>query len=149
MVYTIVLLHPFSNGQKINAEVIIQVIHEEEERARLRKEAGLVRTGRPFGGLINDIKRKKPFYWSDFKDSFSLQCLASMIFIYFACLTSFITFGGLLGDATENRIAAIETLMSGFVVGVLYGLFSGQPLTIMSLTGPILVFDTILYDFCK
>jgi solute carrier family 4 (sodium bicarbonate transporter), member 10 len=47
------------------------------------------------------------------------------------------------------RIAAIETLMSGFVVGVLYGLFSGQPLTIMSLTGPILVFDTILYDFCK
>ncbi len=26
-----------------------------------------------------------------------------MIFIYFACLTSFITFGGLLGDATENR----------------------------------------------
>ena len=72
-----------------------------------------------------------------------------MIFIYFACLTSFITFGGLLGDATENRIAAIETLMSGFVVGVLYGLFSGQPLTIMSLTEPILVFDTILYDFCK
>ena len=105
--------------------------------------------GQPFGGLINDIKRKMPWYWSDFKDSFALQCVASMIFIYFACLTSFITFGGLLGDATENRIAAIETLMSGFVVGVLYGLFSGQPLTIMSLTGPILVFDTILYDFCK
>jgi hypothetical protein len=60
-------------------------------------------SGRPFGGLINDIKRKKPFYWSDFKDSFALQCVASMIFIYFACLTSFITFGGLLGDATENR----------------------------------------------
>jgi HCO3- transporter family len=34
-------------------------------------------------------------------------------FIYFSCLTPIITFGGLLGDATENRIAAIESLMSG------------------------------------
>ena len=46
-------------------------------------------------------------------------------------------------------MASMESLVSGMIVGVLYGLFSGQPLTIMSLTGPILVFDTILYDFCK
>jgi sodium bicarbonate transporter 10 len=71
------------------------------------------------------------------------------LFIYFSCLTPIITFGGLLGDATENRIAAIESLMSGFLVGVGYGLFSGQPLTIMGSTGPILVFETIVYDFCK
>ena len=122
---------------------------EEEEERKLREEAGLVRTGRFCGGLINDIKRKKPWYWSDFKDGIALQSLASYIFIYFACLTPIVTFGGLLGDATENRIAAIESLVSGLIVGVTYGLFSGQPLTILGSTGPILVFETIMYSFCK
>jgi len=78
----------------------------------------------------------------------AVQCIASYIFIYFACLTPIITFGGLLGDATENRIAAIESLVSGFIVGVSYGFFSGQPLTILGSTGPILVFETILYEIC-
>ena len=122
---------------------------EEEEERKLREEAGLVRTGRFCGGLINDIKRKAPWYWSDFKDGIALQSLASYIFIYFACLTPIVTFGGLLGDATENRIAAIESLVSGLIVGVAYGLFSGQPLTILGSTGPILVFETIMYSFCK
>ena len=40
---------------------------------------------------------------SDFKDALAVQSIASYIFIYFACLTPIITFGGLLGDATENR----------------------------------------------
>ena len=39
------------------------IVDEEDEEARLREESGLIRTGRLFGGLINDIKRKKPFYW--------------------------------------------------------------------------------------
>ena len=54
-----------------------------------------------------------------------------------------------MGDATENRMAAMESLVSGFVNGVCYALFSGQPLTILGSTGPVLVFETILYDFCK
>ena len=62
-----------------------------------------------------------------------MQSIASYIFIYFACLTPIITFGGLLGDATENRIAAIESLISGLIVGVTYGFFSGQPLTILGM----------------
>ena len=79
----------------------------------------------------------------------AVQCVASFFFIYFACLPPIITFGGLLGDATDNRIAAMESLVSGLLVGVSYGLFSGQPLTILGSTGPILVFETIMYDFCK
>ena len=67
-----------------------------------REELGLTRTGRLFGGMLNDIKRKNPFYLSDFKDAASVQTLASFIFIYFACLTPIVTFGGLLGDATGN-----------------------------------------------
>ncbi|KAI6062514.1 Electroneutral sodium bicarbonate exchanger 1 isoform X1 [Aix galericulata] len=62
----------------------------------------LERTGRLFGGLILDVKRKVPWFWSDFRDALSLQCLASFLFLYCACIT-----------------------------------------------GPVLVFEKILYKFCK
>ncbi len=57
-------------------------------------------------------------------------------------------FGALLGKATENRIATIESLMSGVISGVLFGLFSGQPLIILGSTGPVYVFEKILYQIC-
>lgn len=60
---------------------------EEEEEARQREESGLSRSGRLFGGLINDCKRKTPWYFSDFKDGLNLQSVASWIFLYFACLS--------------------------------------------------------------
>jgi solute carrier family 4 (sodium bicarbonate transporter), member 10 len=88
-------------------------------------------------------------YWSDYKDALSLQCIAAFTFLYFACLTPCITFGGLLGDATENRLGTMESLCSGFLCGVVYGIFAGQPLTILGSTGPVLVFETILFNFCK
>lgn len=66
---------------------------------------------RIFGGLINDVKRKLPWYLSDFTDAFALQSVASIFFLYFACLTPIITFGGLLGDATEERIVSINNII--------------------------------------
>ncbi|XP_026831208.1 electroneutral sodium bicarbonate exchanger 1 isoform X11 [Ooceraea biroi] len=122
---------------------------EEADEEKLRKESGLERSGKLFGGLINDVKRKAPFYFSDFKDALALQCVASFIFLYFACLSPIITFGGLLSEATGKNMAAMESLVSGFVCGIGYGFFSGQPLTILGSTGPVLVFETIVYEFCK
>ncbi|CAK9831182.1 Sodium-driven chloride bicarbonate exchanger [Anthophora retusa] len=124
-------------------------LDEEADEQKLREESGLSRTGRIFGGLMNDVKRKVPFYFSDFKDALALQCIASFIFLYFACLSPIITFGGLLGEATGKNMAAMESLVSGFVCGIGYGFFSGQPLTILGSTGPVLVFETIVYEFCK
>nr|XP_020041335.1 sodium bicarbonate cotransporter 3 isoform X5 [Castor canadensis] len=119
------------------------------------KEAGhhagpeLQRTGRLFGGLILDIKRKAPFFLSDFKDALSLQCLASILFLYCACMSPVITFGGLLGEATEGSISAIESLFGASLTGIAYSLFAGQPLTILGSTGPVLVFEKILFKFCR
>ncbi|KAG8189148.1 hypothetical protein JTE90_018441 [Oedothorax gibbosus] len=138
-----------SQEARKKTEAVEVKVDEEEEEEKEREESGLKRSGKLFGGLINDVKRKLPWYWSDFKDAFALQSVASIFFLYFACLTPIITFGGLLGDATEERIAAIESLLSGAICGILYGLFSGQPLTVLGSTGPVLVFETILYDFCR
>uniref|UniRef100_A0A8D3C6D9 Anion exchange protein n=1 Tax=Scophthalmus maximus TaxID=52904 RepID=A0A8D3C6D9_SCOMX len=109
----------------------------------------LQRTGRLFGGLILDIKRKAPFYLGDYKDGLNLQCVASFLFLYCACMSPVITFGGLLGEATEGRISAIESLLGASMTGVAYSLFAGQPLTILGSTGPVLVFEKILFKFCK
>ncbi|XP_038157938.1 sodium-driven chloride bicarbonate exchanger-like isoform X3 [Cyprinodon tularosa] len=109
----------------------------------------LQRTGRFFGGLILDIKRKAPHYLSDYTDALSLQCLASFLFLYCACMSPVITFGGLLGEATEGRVSAIESLFGASMTGIAYSLFAGQPLTILGSTGPVLVFEKILFKFCK
>uniref|UniRef100_A0A3Q3WXJ7 Anion exchange protein n=1 Tax=Mola mola TaxID=94237 RepID=A0A3Q3WXJ7_MOLML len=103
---------------------------------------------RLFGGLVNDVRRKAPFLWSDLRDAISLQCLASVLFLYCACMSPVITFGGLLGEATRGNISAIESLFGASVTGVAYSLFAGQPLTILGSTGPVLVFEKILFKFC-
>uniref|UniRef100_A0A671MZK7 Anion exchange protein n=1 Tax=Sinocyclocheilus anshuiensis TaxID=1608454 RepID=A0A671MZK7_9TELE len=109
----------------------------------------LQRTGKFFGGFFLDIKRKAPRYLSDYTDAISLQCLASFLFLYCACMSPVITFGGLLGEATEGRISAIESLFGASMTGIAYSLFAGQPLTILGSTGPVLVFEKILFKFCK
>lgn len=111
-------------------------------------DPALQRTGRIFGGLMADIKRRAPHYLSDFTDALHVQCCASFIFLYFACLTPIITFGGLLAQATGGYLGTIESILSGAVVGILYSLFSGQPLTIMGSTGPVLIFEGIVYRMC-
>ncbi|XP_060666199.1 electroneutral sodium bicarbonate exchanger 1 isoform X6 [Drosophila nasuta] len=138
---------PSQEVRKRPPELPKEEIDEEEEEQRLREESGLSRTGRLFGGLINDFKRKIPWYISDYKDALSMQCVASWIFLYFACLSPIITFGGLLSEATGKNMAAMESLVSGFVCGMGYGFFSGQPLTILGSTGPVLVFESIVYEF--
>ena len=69
-----------------------------------KEDDPLERTGRPFGGLIRDVRRRYPKYLSDFKDALNAQCAAAVIFIYFAALSPAITFGGLLGETpTQTR----------------------------------------------
>ncbi|XP_052002885.1 sodium bicarbonate cotransporter 3-like isoform X4 [Xyrauchen texanus] len=129
------------NGSSLLSETI------KEEEHHTGPE--LKRTGRIFGGLVLDLKRKAQFYWSDVRDALSLQCLASILFLYCACMSPVITFGGLLGEATKNNISAIESLFGASLTGVAFSLFAGQPLTILGSTGPVLVFEKILFKFCS
>lgn len=61
-----------------------------------------LRCPRLFGGLLRDIRRKAPWYGSDFSDALHPQCLSAVLYIYLATVTNAITFGGMLGDATTN-----------------------------------------------
>uniref|UniRef100_A0A7N5JRJ4 Anion exchange protein n=1 Tax=Ailuropoda melanoleuca TaxID=9646 RepID=A0A7N5JRJ4_AILME len=109
----------------------------------------LIWTGRFFGGLHLDIKRKLPWFPSDFYDGFHIQSISAILFIYLGCITNAITFGGLLGDATDNYQGVMESFLGTAMAGSLFCLFSGQPLIILSSTGPILIFEKLLFDFSK
>uniref|UniRef100_A0A8C6U4H8 Anion exchange protein n=1 Tax=Neogobius melanostomus TaxID=47308 RepID=A0A8C6U4H8_9GOBI len=109
----------------------------------------LKRTRRPFGGLIRDVQRRYPKYLSDFKDALNSQCMAAVIFIYFAALSPAITFGGLLGEKTEGLIGVSELIVSTAVQGVIFCLLGAQPLLVVGFSGPLLVFEEAFYTFCK
>ncbi|XP_066945584.1 anion exchange protein 3-like [Macrobrachium rosenbergii] len=109
----------------------------------------LVRHGKLFYGLIQDIKIRYPRYLSDIKDGISSQVLATIFFIFFACLSPAITFGGMYGDQMDNLIGVGECLFLTMINGLIFATFACQPLIIIGATGPIMVFDFSLYKFCQ
>ncbi|XP_012514523.1 PREDICTED: band 3 anion transport protein [Propithecus coquereli] len=109
----------------------------------------LQRTGRLFGGLVRDIRRRYPHYLSDITDALSPQVLAAVIFIYFAALSPAITFGGLLGEKTRNQMGVSELLISTAVQGILFAMLGAQPLLVVGFSGPLLVFEEAFFSFCE
>ncbi|GBO01157.1 Anion exchange protein 2, partial [Araneus ventricosus] len=105
----------------------------------------LQRKGRIFSGFMQDIVHRYPWYYSDFRDGLNLQCLASVIFIYFASVSGAVAFGGLLADKTGNNIGVSETLIGTSMSGILFALLSGQPLIIIGTTAPLVLIDETLY----
>uniref|UniRef100_A0A6Q2ZFR4 Anion exchange protein n=1 Tax=Esox lucius TaxID=8010 RepID=A0A6Q2ZFR4_ESOLU len=106
-------------------------------------------TGRFCGGLWLDIKRKAPWLLSDFTQGIHIQSISAVLFIYLGCITNAITFGGLLGDATDNYQGVMESFLGTALAGSVFCLLGGQPLIILSSTGPILIFEKLLFEFCS
>ncbi|XP_078397338.1 anion exchange protein 2-like [Cetorhinus maximus] len=134
-------------------KVMAKEIKSQEERALLKpkkpdEEDPLRRTGKLFGGVIRDARRRYPNYISDFKDALNPQCMAAIIFIYFACLSPAITFGGLLGEKTKGLIGVSELIISTAIQMVIFGLLGAQPLLIVGFSGPLLVFEEAFFKFC-
>ncbi|XP_059834283.1 anion exchange protein 2-like isoform X2 [Hypanus sabinus] len=128
-------------------------IKSQEERALLKpkkpdEEDPLRRTGKPFGGVVRDAARRYPQYLSDFKDALNPQCMAAIIFIYFAALSPAITFGGLLGEKTMGLIGVSELIISTAIQMIIFGLLGAQPLLIVGFSGPLLVFEEAFFKFC-
>jgi len=58
--------------------------------------------------MINDIKNcyNPQMYLSMLKDGINMQCLASAIFLFFACISPIVTFGGLMGQKTNGHMVS-------------------------------------------
>jgi hypothetical protein len=125
----------------------------QNEESTNKKESGsddgLEMNFTPFRGIIGDIKRRLPHYVDDYKSGFNSKVLASILFLFFACLANAIAFGGLTGLVTGNEIGTIEMIIATAAGGIVFAIFSGQPLTILGGTGPIVIFTGLLYQVCE
>ena len=54
-----------------------------------------------------------------------------------------------MDDRTEKQVGAIEVLLSSFVCSVTISVFSGQPLTIVGVTGPVSILTVIMYELAE
>ncbi|KAG5420095.1 hypothetical protein I9W82_001975 [Candida metapsilosis] len=97
-------------------------------------------------GIYNDLKTRLPYYKSDFKDAWNYRVIPATLSIFFSNLLPAIAFAQDMFDKTENAYGVNEVLMASAIAGVVFGLFSGQPLCIVGVTGPISIFSYTVYQ---
>ena len=114
-----------------------------------KKTEGLEMNFTPMRGIIGDIKRRAPHYLHDYKVGMHPKVLASTLFLFFACLANAVAFGALTGAVTDGAIGTVEMIAATAVGGIVFAIFSGQPLTILGGTGPIVIFTGLLFQVCK
>lgn len=109
---------------------------------------GLQTAPKLFAGLRADVARRMPHYINDYVGGLRAKSVASIFFMFFACLAPAVTFGGFMGMETNGAIGAPEMLISTAVCGLIYSVLAGQPLIIIGGIGPLLIFTIILYQLC-
>lgn len=100
-------------------------------------------------GVVNDIRSRIPYYRSDFKDAYNYRVVPSVVYIFFTNLLPAIAFAQDMFDRTNNLYGVNEVLMSSAMAGVVFGLFAGQPLCIVGVTGPIAIFSYTVYELME
>ncbi|KAK7420663.1 hypothetical protein QQX98_002658 [Neonectria punicea] len=103
---------------------------------------------RPFRLLKEDILNIRGRYLSDWQ-CFNQQVFASAIYIFFTNILPGITFASDLYVLTGKSWGTIEVVFSTGLCGVVFALFSGQPLTILGVTGPFSVLAENIYELCE
>lgn len=100
-------------------------------------------------GILNDLRARISVYPSDITDAYNYRVIPSVVYIFFTNLLPAIAFAQDMFDRTNNAYGVNEVLISSAIAGVVFGLFSGQPLCIVGVTGPIAIFSYTVYDIIK
>ncbi|KAM0269262.1 hypothetical protein ACHAQH_009787 [Verticillium albo-atrum] len=103
---------------------------------------------RPFRLLTEDFYNIRGRYSSDWT-VFNQLVLASTVYVFFTNLLPGITFAGDLYVLTGESWGTIEVVFSTGLCGIIFALFSGQPLTILGVTGPFTVLAENIYKLCE
>lgn len=99
-----------------------------------------------FGGMINDIKRRAPYYWSDWRDAWDYRVIPATVYMYFANILPALAFSLDMFAKTDQSFGVNEVLLASVLASVVFSLAAAQPLVIVGVTGPITVFNYTVYD---
>ncbi|XP_032460588.1 sodium bicarbonate transporter-like protein 11 isoform X8 [Phocoena sinus] len=109
----------------------------------------------PMGrGIREDIARRFPVYPLDFTDGIIGKnkavgkYITTTLFLYFACLLPTIAFGSLNDENTNGAIDVQKTIAGQSIGGLLYALFSGQPLVVLLTTAPLALYIHVIRGIC-
>ncbi|KAK4897018.1 hypothetical protein LTR27_005265 [Elasticomyces elasticus] len=105
-------------------------------------------TLRPFRLLSQDLSNFSNRYISDWT-VFNQLVFASAVYVFFTNILPGLTFASDLYVLTGENWGAIEVIFSTGLCGVIFSLFSVQPLTILGVTGPFSVLAENIYTLCN
>ncbi|SCU95749.1 LAFA_0G02080g1_1 [Lachancea sp. 'fantastica'] len=127
----------------------LDVPREEDYESGHHWIGGLSRLPKPLAGIILDVKDRLPTYVSDWTDAWDYRVIPSVVETYFNNLLPAIAFAQDMFDRTDQSYGVNEVLLASALGGIVFGLFSGQPLCIVGVTGPISIFNYTVYDLIK
>lgn len=96
---------------------------------------------RLFRGMINDVRRRLPYYWSDWVDAWDYRVVPATVYMYFANLLPALAFSLDMFTRTKMNYGVNEVLLASVLGSVVFALAACQPLVIVGVTGPITVFN--------
>ncbi|KAJ5648405.1 hypothetical protein N7490_004777 [Penicillium lividum] len=99
-----------------------------------------------FRGMINDVKRRAPYYWSDWTDAWDYRIVPATVYMYFANILPALAFSLDMFEKTNQSYGVNEVLLASVLGAVVFSLLAAQPLVIVGVTGPITVFNYTVYD---
>jgi len=104
---------------------------------------------RPFRGMIEDIRRRAPFYLSDWTVAFQPRNIyrvsAATIRMYFINLMPALAYTIDMSLRTNYNYGVNETLLASAIAALVFPLIGAQPLTIVGVTGLINLFNYTNY----
>ena len=89
-------------------------------------------------GINQDLKARLPLYLDDWSRPKSIVTVVNAtLYAFVIQLIPALIFAELMNRETEGNLATAEVLLSSAIIGIIYAIFAGQPLTIMGITGPV------------
>ncbi|KAL4979227.1 HCO3 transporter family-domain-containing protein [Aspergillus desertorum] len=101
---------------------------------------------RLFRGMVEDVKRRAPYYWSDWTDAWDYRVVPATVYMYFANILPALAFSLDMFEKTHQSYGVNEVLLASVLGSFVFSLFAAQPLVIVGVTGPITVFNYTVYD---
>lgn len=108
--------------------------------------------------MINDIRKRAPYYLSDYTDAWDYRVVPATVYMYFAkyascsvntlCVANScpsilpaLAFSLDMFQNTGSNYGVNEVLLASVLGSVVFAVAAAQPLVIVGVTGPITVFN--------
>ena len=85
--------------------------------------------------MINDLRRRAPYYISDWTDAWDYRVVPATVYMYFANILPALAFSLDMFQNTGSEYGVNEVLLSSVLGAGVFSVFGAQPLVIVGVTG--------------